>query len=46
MTVSSVGIIKKPSDDVREQLRLMLQEPKQDNEWTEKFVAKVRELLK
>tara|TARA_B100000929_G_C15181638_1_gene308962 strand:+ start:363 stop:491 length:129 start_codon:yes stop_codon:yes gene_type:complete len=34
------------SRNVQNEIREMLQEPKQDNAWRERFVALVRELVK
>ena len=38
-------IPKKPVKDLEEELRKMLDEPKQDLIWEEKFKSKVRELV-
>jgi len=36
----------KTSRNIEDEVRKMLQEPKQDNAWRERFVALVRELVK
>ena len=36
----------KVSRNIQDEIREMLQEPKQDNEWRERFVTLVRELVK
>ena len=41
----STKIIKNPSRDLTDEIRKMLQEPKQDQIWMEKFVSLVRELV-
>jgi|TARA_R110002020_G_scaffold164756_2_gene351718 hypothetical protein len=41
----STKIIKNTSRDLTDELRKMLQEPKQDQIWMEKFVSLVRELV-
>ena len=44
--MSSVREIKKPTKDlIFEELKKMLDEPKQDVLWEEKFKSKVKELL-
>tara|TARA_Y100001949_G_C15690485_1_gene202162 strand:+ start:219 stop:347 length:129 start_codon:yes stop_codon:yes gene_type:complete len=35
----------KISRNIQDEVRKMLQEPKQDNEWRERFVSLVRELV-
>ena len=35
----------KTSRKIEDEVRKMLQEPKQDNEWRERFVSLVRELV-
>jgi hypothetical protein len=37
--------VKKPTKDIEEELRKMLEETKQGTEWQERLTAKVRELV-
>ena len=43
--MSSQKFTKKPTKDIEEELRKMLEEPKQNTECQERFTAKVRELV-
>jgi hypothetical protein len=43
--MSSEKLTKKPTRDIEEELRKMLNETKQGAEWQERFTSKVRELV-